>query len=75
MLKLLKRLFGYFTKQSTNTTDTIELSFEVNSNFNHAPISNHSHELSIDEYWNHWLTILFNIELNVLHGFLLNRLK
>ena len=56
MLKLLKRLFGCFTKQSTNTTDTLELSFEVDSNFNHAPISTHSHELSIDEYWNHWLT-------------------
>lgn len=55
MLKLLKRLFGSFTKQSANTTDTLELSFEVNSNFNHAPISTHSHELSIDEYWNHWL--------------------
>lgn len=55
MLKLLKRLFGSFTKQSANTTDTIELSFEVNSNFNHVPISTHSHELSIDEYWNHWL--------------------
>lgn len=55
MLKLLKRLFGYSTKQSANTTDTIELSFEVNSNFNHSPISNHSHELSTDEYWNHWL--------------------
>lgn len=58
MLKLLKRLFSYFTKQSTNTTNTIELSFEVNSNsnFNHSPISNHSHELPIDEYWNYWLT-------------------
>lgn len=55
MLKLLKRLFSCFTKQSANTTDTLELSFEVNSNFNHSPISNHSHELSIDEYWNHWL--------------------
>ena len=55
MLKLLKRLFGYSTKQSANTADTIELSFEVTSNFNHSPISNHSHELSTDEYWNHWL--------------------
>lgn len=55
MLKLLKRLFSCFTKQSANTTDTLELSFEVNSNFNHSPISNHSHELSTDEYWNHWL--------------------
>lgn len=56
MLKILKRLFSCFTKQSTNTTDTLDLSFEVNSNFNHASISTYSHELSIDEYWNHWLT-------------------
>ena len=55
MLKILKRLFSCFTKQSVNTTDTLDLSFEVNSNFNHTSISTHSHELSIDEYWNHWL--------------------
>lgn len=53
MLKILKRLFSCFTKQSANTTDTLDLSFEVSSNFNHASIS--SHELSIDEYWNRWL--------------------
>ena len=55
MLKILKRLFSCFTKQSANTTDTLDLSFEVNSNFNHTSIATHSHELSIDEYWNHWL--------------------
>ena len=60
MLKVLKRLFSCFKKQSANTTDTLELSFEENSNFNHAPISTHSHELSIDEYWNHWLTSNIN---------------
>ena len=38
MLKFLKRLFSCFTKKSDNTTDTIELSFEVKSNFNHVPI-------------------------------------
>lgn len=55
MLKILKRLFSCFKKQSANNTDTLDLSFEVNSNFNHASISTHCHELSIDEYWNHWL--------------------
>lgn len=55
MLKILKRLFSCFAKPSANATDTLELSFEVNSDCNQSPIPNHSHELSTDEYWNHWL--------------------